>query len=186
MSSQSPRTSGRPRIHADDRERWRAAQRARRKRLRQSNRHHVLHSSASEEWFTPPHVIDAVLASVNRSEFDLDPASPRRDGPIPAKVRLTKAEDGLMKRWFGLVWLNPPYGRKLPQWVRKSIHEVQAGHVRQVILLLPARTDTQWWWALMDAGGQVEFLRGRLRFLREDGGIGEASPFPSALVRLAR
>ncbi len=188
MSSKPPRKPGRPRIHATDQDRWRAAQCARRKRLRQSNKqHHVLFSSTSEEWYTPPQLIDTVLAALGRAEFDLDPASPRLDGPIPAKVRYTKAEDGLKQPWFGqVVWLNPPYGRKLPQWVRKSIHEVQAGHVRQVILLLPARTDTQWWWALQDAGGQAEFLRGRLRFLREDGGIWAASPFPSALVRLAR
>ncbi|MFA7496667.1 MAG: DNA N-6-adenine-methyltransferase [Acidithiobacillus sp.] len=184
MSSKPPKKPGRPRIHATDQDRWRAAQHARRKRLRSRNPQAALFSSKSAEWYTPPQIIQEVLTALGRDQFDLDPASPRRDGPIPAKVRFTQAEDGLIQPWFGVVWLNPPYGRNLSQWIQKTIHEVQAGHVLQVILLVPVRSDTQWWWALREAGGQIEHLRGRVRFLRADGTVGTASPFPSALIRL--
>lgn len=188
MSSKTPeRKPGRPRIHAHDRDRWRAAQRAHRARRRQQRRKlNTLFSSASHEWYTPPHIIDNVLASVERNEFDLDPASSLTDGPIPARVRYTKTENGLIQPWFGLVWLNPPYGRQILRWIQKAVNEIQNGGAEQIILLLPARTDTQWWRELMDAGGQPEFLQGRLRFLQQDGRIGDASTFPSVLVRLVR
>ena len=46
-----------------------------------------------------------------------------------------------------------------------------------VVCLVPARTDTKWWheYAIK---GEVEFIRGRLKF----GGSKNSAPFPSAVV----
>jgi hypothetical protein len=60
----------------------------------------------SNEWRTPKSIFDA-LALV----FDLDPCWPL-DGPcfVPARQRYTVHDNGLVQSWYGLVWLNPPFG----------------------------------------------------------------------------
>ena len=178
---------GRPKKHGSNQERWREAQRARRKRTRGDGRHAgplaPLLSSESMEWHTPPEIWQPVLSVLGLERFDLDPCSPTRDGPIPAIIRYTKQHNGLDLPWGGVVWCNPPYGRALSAWANKATDEARQG--ASIILLVPARTDTQWWHTLIRAGGRPEFLQGRIRFLRPDGIPGNASPFPSALVRLS-
>lgn len=83
-----------------------------------------------------------------------------------------RAADGLTQSWEGeSVWCNPPYSSIAP-WVRKAWAE--AGSARAVVMLLPANRTEQTWWQVMvepfrDRAGSplsVEFLEGRLRFLR--------------------
>jgi hypothetical protein len=76
------------------------------------------------------------------------------------------------------VFLNPPYGREIAQWVAKAREEHEAEHARLIIALVPARTDTQWWHNDVAGAAHVWLLRGRLAF-----GDGSApAPFPSAVV----
>lgn len=79
------------------------------------------------------------------------------------------------------VWLNPPYAPPLlTRFLTTAAATAQAG--RPVLALVPASTGTNWWHAcVVEAGAQVEFLRGRLVF----GGphsTGGPAPWPSALV----
>ena len=68
-----------------------------------------LQTSTSAEWYTPPSVIDRVLAVLGH--IDLDPcAEPGRR--VPATVHLTAEEDGLTRAWHGRVYLNPPMGAR--------------------------------------------------------------------------
>lgn len=185
MSSKLPKRVGRPRKYANDRERWKAAQKAcRARRKQQKMKQAALFSSTSQEWYTPPELIEGVLAEIGRMEFDCDPASPRTDGPIPARTHYTRKENGLLQPWVGIVWLNPPYGRQLAAWVHKAIAEIRARRAEIIYLLVPSRTDTLWWHDLMAAGATVQYLKGRIRFLRKNGERGDASPFPSVLLRL--
>ena len=56
-------------------------------------------------------------------------------------IRPTEAilVDGLNNKWTdaegkpGIVWLNPPYGRVLGQWVEKAYKEVQVGNALIVV-----------------------------------------------------
>ncbi len=76
------------------------------------------------------------------------------------------------------VWLNPPYGRTIGNWMRKAFEESQRGAL--VVCLVPARPDTRWWHDYA-ARGVIRFVRGRLKF----GGSRNSAPFPSALVLFA-
>ena len=71
--------------------------------------------------------------------------------------------------------MNPPYGREIGKWMQKAYESSLQGAT--VVCLIPARTDTAWWhdYAMK---GQIEFLRGRLKF----GGHKNSAPFPSAIV----
>lgn len=67
---------------------------------------HPQQSLESDERYTPRWVFDGLGL-----HFDLDPASPGegKGDCVPARTKITKAENGLSIDWFGLVWLNPPF-----------------------------------------------------------------------------
>jgi phage N-6-adenine-methyltransferase len=73
------------------------------------------------------------------------------------------------------IWLNPPYGRTIKDWVRKADSIAKAGGV--VVCLVPARTDTSWWHEHC-IHHEIRFIRGRLKF----GNQKNSAPFPSAVV----
>ena len=60
---------------------------------------------ATDEWYTPKEIIDAL------GEFDLDLCAPANPLWQTAKVMYNKNVDGLKQEWKGRVWLNPPYSR---------------------------------------------------------------------------
>lgn len=130
---------------------------------------------ASDEWLTPPHVLDALGA------FDLDPCAPvERERPWPtAAEHLTVEDDGLHHLWWGRVWLNPPYS-EAEHWMARL-----AAHGRGTALVF-ARTETRWWFrSVWPAASAILFLEGRLSFLRPGGAAsktGHNSGGPSALI----
>lgn len=127
----------------------------------------------SDEWYTPPHIFDALGMT-----FDLDPASPAGGLPwVPALRFLSKADDGLSAPWHGRVWLNPPYGPLTEPWMRRL-----AAHGDGVALVF-ARTETRWWHATVPAASAVCFIAGRLHFCDAQGVAAKHnSGAPSALV----
>lgn len=140
----------------------------------------VEHRSGKTDHLTPPLILDRVRKI---APIGLDPAS--CDGnPTGAKVFLTPARDGLARPWTnsGLVFLNPPYGRRkrlrCKEWVEKAILESVTG--AEIIMLLPARTDTLWFQSAMRHARAIVFVLGRITFIGEADG----APFPSALVYL--
>lgn len=71
--------------------------------------------------------------------------------------------DGLGSDWHDNVFVNPPYSQ-LKKWVKKGYEESKANKkVGTVVMLIPARTDTQAWWQYIRFG-EVRFLPGRLKF----------------------
>jgi phage N-6-adenine-methyltransferase len=92
-------------------------------------------------------------------------------------------ENALQRPWVpveaGVVWANPPYGRGLGDWVEKAYRESVKYH-QTVVMLLPARSDTQWFHEYC-LKGEIRFLRGRLNFDDVPNRIGRC-PFPSMIV----
>jgi len=139
-------------------------------------------SSAIDTWSTPRDFYDATNAEFS---FGLDAAALQSStlcpdnwyGPDhPEQAR----QDAFARDWLAdsngqAVWLNPPYGRTIKEWVEKADLEAQKGAT--VVCLVPARTDTNWWWSHC-ISYEVRFIRGRLKF----GNQPNSAPFPSALV----
>ena len=90
----------------------------------------------------------------------------------------TPKDDGLSKPWRGGVWCNPPYGREISSWVKKAYEESQKEYNSFVLMLLPARTDTRWWWEYVQGKATLFFIKGRVKF--GDHNVG--APFPSVLA----
>lgn len=128
-------------------------------------------TSNSDEWATPQWLWDAL----NREfHFTLDAAAT----PENAKTAKFFAEedDGLAQSWAGhTTWLNPPYSQ-IARWIAKAYEEAVAGRATTVCLV-PARTDTRYWWDYI-RHGEVRFLKGRVKFV----GGSSSAPFPSAVV----
>jgi hypothetical protein len=84
----------------------------------------------------------------------------------------------LGKQVSGFLSLSPkrPYRGVLPAWLSDAASRAAAGET--VVCLIPARTDTGWWWDYARRG-EVRFLHSRVRF----GGQKSGAPFPSAVVR---
>ncbi len=127
-------------------------------------------SSKTDMHATPQPLFDALNAKYG---FTLDVCATPENAKCPRYF--TKEQDGLAQVWTGVVWMNPPYGRGISAWVEKAYRSAQRGAT--VVCLLPARTDTAWWHDYVTKG-DVEFLRGRLKF----GGAKHNAPFPSAVV----
>lgn len=131
--------------------------------------------SGEKTWLTPNWLIRAL------EDFDLDPCCP--DGGMPwrtASEMITKSQNGLLADWEGKrVWLNPPYGKDAWPFFKKMVERKTGGGIALVF----ARTDTSLWQELIfPHATAILFLRGRLRFCRQDGTPGETATAPSALV----
>ena len=131
----------------------------------------VVHfSSATDLWATPQDTFDALHAEFG---FTLDVCATAENAKCADYF--TVEQDGLAQEWRGVSWMNPPYGRAIGAWMRKAYESAKGGAT--VVCLVPARTDTAWWWDYA-MKGEVRFIRGRLKF----GGQANSAPFPSAIV----
>ena len=115
---------------------------------------------ATTIWLTPKWIIDAL------GPFDLDPCG----APVPrpwdtgALHYTEKDSDGLMRPWFGRVFLNPPYDESTKLWLEKM-----AEHGCGTVLIF-ARTETPMFQKLVfERASAIVFLAGRLYFHHPDG-----------------
>ena len=122
------------------------------------------HKYFSVEWETPPEVFDPLNAEFG---FEIDVAATPSNAKCP--VFFTVEDDGLAIDWpdIGPLWMNPPYGRGLDKWMKKAVFESFQGCT--VVALLPARTDTAWFHDFVLPYAELRFLRGRVRFIDQNG-----------------
>ena len=133
---------------------------------------HTRRLTTTDDWITPKWIIDRL------GPFTLDPcASDSQPWPC-AMAHFTKAVDGLSQKWFGEVWLNPPYGRETTRWLAKL---AQHGFGTALIF---ARTETKMFFDhVWPKASALMFLQGRLVFCRPDGTPAEHnSGGPSVLI----
>lgn len=127
----------------------------------------------SQEWYTPPEIFQALGL-----RFDLDVASPGLSVTpwIPADRCLTFEDSGLLAKWGGRVWCNPPYGNETAIWVEKFCQH------KNGLMLVFARTDTAWFHKHVRRADVICFCRGRIKFRRADGYSGGGSGAGSMIV----
>jgi phage N-6-adenine-methyltransferase len=124
-----------------------------------------------DDWETPAALFSELDAEFG---FTLDAAASATNAKCPCFY--DRSDDGLQQDWSGeVVWLNPPFGAAVLDWVRKAYESSLAGAT--VVCLVAARTDTAWFhdYALR---GEIRFLRGRLTFVGAD----RPAPFLCMLV----
>lgn len=132
----------------------------------------VMFSSKTDEWATPHEFFNSLN---DEFHFTVDVCATEEN----AKCRkyYTRQDDGLAQDWSGeVVWCNPPYGREMPNWIKKCAEHAEAGGV--AVMLIPARTDTKAFHEYIYGNAEIRFVRGRLKF----GNAKNTAPFPSMVV----
>ena len=119
----------------------------------------VFYSKNTDDWRTPSILYNKMM---KLNYFD----------PCPYQSTF----DGLTIEWKDKNYVNPPYS-KLKAWIIKAIEEAKKG--KEIILLIPARTDTQAFKLLYDYGSHFVFITGRLKYSDKN-----TAPFPSMLVNI--
>lgn len=144
-----------------------------------------LMSSATPEWATPRDLFEKLDRAFGPLVLDVCATAKNTKCPM----YIGQEQDGLKTPWpAARLWMNPPYGRAIGEWVDKASLAARKGST--VVCLLPARTDTQWWQRNVEICDlengrmvrrswvrEVLYLEGRVKF----NGAGPA-PFPSAVV----
>lgn len=168
--------------------------------------------SEQERWGTPPSFFNRLH---DEFAFELDAAAEAwsakvttyfgLDNPIP------ECRDALAVSWadylgcrvknasrFGFpthvrarppaVWLNPPYNRRVGDWLEKAHTEALEGCT--VVVLIFARTSTAWWHDYAMKADEIRLVRGRLLFhdpvtrapKLDKHGRKQSAPAPSAVL----
>lgn len=134
----------------------------------------LMFSSVSDMWSTPQSFFNKLNEEF---QFTLDPCAT----PANAKCEnfFTEQDNGLTKNWQGhVVFCNPPYGRKIKDWVKKCSEEAVKPNTT-VVMLIPARTDTLYFHEyIYKKAREIRFIKGRLKF----GDSENPAPFPSMVV----
>lgn len=133
--------------------------------------HESPYKGNKDEWLTPLSLINSL------GIFDLDPCSPIDRPWDTAKKHYNINDDGLMQKWEGRVWLNPPYGPQTGEWLQKLLKHGNG------IALIFARTETRAFFNYVWNGSDAAlFIKGRVSFYHVDGTSGGPASAPSVLV----
>lgn len=134
---------------------------------------HVSNNSGNNEWYTPVDIIDK--ARLVMGSIDTDPASNSiAQQTVLAKEYYTLETNGLDKKWYGNVWMNPPYSASLiKQFCAKLKTEVLIGNTKAFVTLTNNATETKWFKDLSDVSKAFCFLTKRVRFVSPDGLLGK-------------
>jgi hypothetical protein len=149
----------------------------------------IQHSSRTDRWFTPPHVLD--LARQVLGPIDLDPTSePAANELVGAKRFITAESDALVTPWDCAnesVWLNPPGGKRGNKslvvlfWERLLSYRGEFSHAIFMAFSAEALQTTQRC-ALSAGSFPVCIPRKRLRFVSASGVPGLAPSHSNAIV----
>lgn len=137
----------------------------------------VIQTPERDDWGTPDWLVTAAWLGLC-GRIDLDPCgNPAR--PLPSVMHtIYPPGDGLSEPWNGLnVFVNPPYGPPLGEWLHKCAVE---GNSRKanVVALVPSVTSRRAWQATVALSACVCFLNKRVVFH----GAKYGAAFPSAVV----
>ena len=133
----------------------------------------LMFSSKTDLWSTPNDFFDKLN---DEFHFTLDPCSTHENAKC--YKHFTEEENGLLQDWGNeVVFCNPPYGRQIKYWVKKAYEESQKDNTN-VVILIPARTDTIYFHEYIYHKAEIRFIKGRLKF----GNAKNSAPFPSMVV----
>ena len=120
-----------------------------------------------EEYWTPELYINAVYNVLET--IDLDPASCKEANKvIKAKNIYTKEDNGLEQKWYGKVFMNPPYGKEGPKFIKKFIESFDNKDIEEgVILINSGGTDSSWFQLLFNE--ILCFTNHRIKFNSPEG-----------------
>jgi phage N-6-adenine-methyltransferase len=119
--------------------------------------------SNKQDWETPDDLFNLLN---NRYDFNFDLAANKKN--TKTKAYYSEKDNSLKKRWSGRCWLNPPYGgvkdNRLELWIKKAYLSAKKDSKCSVTLLIPARTNTNWFHKYCMRAKEILFIKGRPKF----------------------
>lgn len=122
------------------------------------NKPFVAHNSGDCEWYTPACFVES--ARTVMGNIDLDPASCEyANRTVKAAHYYTKEDNGLLRPWYGNIWLNPPFSQ-----VSAFVDKLYDSDFKQAIVLTNNCTETKWFSKLLSDARAILFPNHRIRF----------------------
>ena len=81
-----------------------------------------LMSSLTDQWATPQSLFDELNAEFG---FTLDACASEWNHKVDNYF--DEAQNSLVQDWKGVVWMNPPYGRTIKEWMKKAYESARGG-----------------------------------------------------------
>lgn len=145
----------------------------------------LLIEPVTQQWRTPPDFVKAVTREFGHIYLDVCADAQN----TLATYWIDRAKNSLITEWVApvgsLVWMNPPYGKECSEDAEKGrpqfpgtrafvmrAHSQSIVHRVRALVLVEARTDTEWWHTAASLASETRLLPGRLQFLRPDGEVG--------------
>lgn len=129
-------------------------------------------ANRTDEWYTPKIITDAL------GHFDLDPCAATDPRFHFADSNYTKYDNGIALPWYGRVFCNPPYSRKIIEpFIRRMVL-----HGNGIALVFNRMDTSMWHDMIFPTADALLVIRGRLRFIRPDGSQADAAGCGSVLV----
>lgn len=134
-----------------------------------------------DDWITPPELVEDIDQALYEEDdgvsmgINLDPCPHEYTRHANVNYRLENGHDGLEERWFGDVFVNPPFSYK-QEWLAKAVTEVQREPGADcVVMITPDSTDTKSWWHeyIAEHAKYICFLEGRLAYCTYDEATGD-------------
>ena len=92
----------------------------------------------------------------------------------------TIEDDGLKQDWSGEVcWCNPPF-KHVKHWAKKCYEESKKPNTT-VVMILPSRTETEYWHKYIMKSYEIRFCKGRVNFVL-NGVVKKGVNFPLAIA----
>lgn len=111
------------------------------------------------DWETPQEFFDILNKEFN---FTLDVCASADNKKCLRYY--SKEDNGLDFDWAkDICWMNPPYDRSLPDWIKKAYLTAQSGGT--VVALIQGRSsDTRWWHEYIMKADEIRFIKDRIHF----------------------
>ncbi len=138
-------------------------------------------------WQTPKYFYELLN---KKFRFTLDPCTDKNNW-LGTKKYYTKEDNGLEQDWKGeKVFVNPPFSQVKDKknskgWVWKCYEEGIKENTL-VVLILPSRTDTQYWHDYIMKANEIWFCKGRVNFLLNEEKPENGATFPLAIIIFKR
>lgn len=142
-----------------------------------------LTTAIDDNWGTPYDLFH--FAEFMFGQFDLDAAA-EPDWKM-CENYIGEEQNALDPKteWEGNnIWINPPYDIKsITAFVNRSF--IESKKHKRITLLLPVKSDQQWFHDLIDQGATFIFIRKRVKFRRRNGLPAIGASFPVMLVHIS-
>ena len=100
-------------------------------------------NSGNVEWYTPKKIVR--VATRLMGVITLDPACSAHAFEYQGEhAESYYYEKGLSLMWWGNVWLNPPFGLEIKDWIARLVKLYKEGEVKQACCITFNSTETDW------------------------------------------